>query len=168
MAATRKNSLDKFLTGSRTVNVSRQCEAPLLLIPENASFTTISTIAIATDFKDVADSMPLEELTHWVKNFRASIEIVNVAPAKGIKANSMAEAVAMETHFHEFNPQFRYVTSNNPLVGLHEYEKKYQPDLLIVIPKTRSLFYKSLCKQLILHPSVPLLVMGKHLHNYNP
>ena len=168
MAATRKNSLDRFLTGSRTVNVSRQCEAPLLLIPENVSFKKIKTIAIATDFKKVVDSMPLQELTHWMKNFAAGIEIVNVMPASGAKGEDVAEAVAMETHFHEFNPQFRYVTSNNPLVGLHEYEEKYQPDLLIVIPKTHSLFHKSLCKQLILHPSVPLLVMRKHLHSYNP
>ena len=167
MAATKKHFLDTFLTGSRTINISRQCEAPLLLVPENVCFKNINTIAIAADFKVVAGSMPLRELTHWIKNFTAGVEIVNIAPDHGLSGENVAEAIATETHLDEFHPQFRYITSNNPLLGLHEYEKKYQPDLLIVIPKTRSLFHKSLCKQLILHPSMPLLIMRKHLQDCN-
>ncbi len=167
MAATQKNSLDRFLTGSRTVNIHRQCRAPLLLIPENTSFTNIKTIAIASDFKNVVDSIPLQELTHWLRNFTANLEIVNIAPAQGTKGEDVAEAVAMETHFHEFNPQFRYVTNNEPLAGLYQYAKQYQPDLLVIVPKPHGLFHKSLCKQLVLHPAMPLLIMRKHLQDCN-
>lgn len=167
MATTKKSSFERILTGSRTLHISHRCHTPLLLVPEGASFKGFATIAIATDFEEVVDSMPLQEMTHWIRNFPAKLHIVNVSPAGGMKGRSMAEAVAMETHFHEFIPRFKYVTNNDAAEGIYQYVKENQPDLLIVVPKKRGWFYKSLSRQLILHPASPLLVMPKHLKDCN-
>lgn len=167
MAATKKNSFDRFFTGSRTVAISRQCEAPLLLVPENTVFTNIATIAIATDFKEVVGSLPLQQLTHWLKNFTARIEIVNIAPAKGLRGEEVAEAVAVETHFKEMVPKFRYLTNDDALAGLQQYVKQHQPSLLILVPKKHGWFHKSLCKKMVLQPPTPLLIMPNDLHNCN-
>ncbi len=163
MAAGKKYSLEKILTGSRILNISHRCHTPLLLIPEDASFKRLNTIAIATDLADVVNSIPLQELTHWIKNFTCQLEIVNVAPANGMKGENAAEAIAMETHFKELIPQFRYLTNDDAAAGLYAYAKKSKPNLLIIIPKKHGWFHKSLSKQLMLYPTVPLLVMPKHV-----
>ena len=166
MAATKKTTFERLVSGSNTLTESHYCTVPLLLIPENVSFKKINKIAVATQFCNVCDTMPLQQLTYYLRQFNVEIEIINVAkPNGGMQGINAAEAIALQTHFKEFNPTFHYIANNQVEDGIYEYVKQLSPNLLILIPKKHSWFHKSLSKQLILHPTVPVMIMPQHCKN---
>jgi nucleotide-binding universal stress UspA family protein len=159
IAATQKHFLDRLLTGSHTLALSKYNHIPLLLIPEKISFTGLNKVAIATDFKAVFNTMPLDRLSRLLNHFDAALDIVTVIEPGGMHGSDCAEAVALQTHFNKFNPQLKFIENDDMQDGLNSYISEEKPDLLIVIPKHHNLLHKSHSKQFILHPSLPVLIV---------
>lgn len=162
MAATIKEKMERLLLGSNTVSLSHKSETPILLVPENVTFKNISKIAIATDLSDVLETMPLDKLTALLKQFNTALDIVNVVTEQGFSAAALPESIALQTHFNAFNPHFVFVNNDNLETGITEYILQNKPDILIVVPKKHGMFYKSQSKQLVLHPSVPMMLLQQH------
>jgi len=162
MSATAKNAIERFLFGSETLTVSHKLQVPVLLIPHNAEFMGFKKVAIATDFNEVYDTMPLHSLTHWIDAFKPTLEIVYVNEDSKFSKENVSGAVTLQTHFEKYNPAIRYIQSGNIADGISNYLKESRADLLIIVPKKHAFFHKSLSREFIIHPTIPTMIIAGH------
>jgi len=151
-----------LVLGCNTLCISRKCHEPLLLIPENAVFNGFKNIALATDLEKVAGSIPLNKITRFLRHFPTELNILNISAPFHFNSMQSAEAVALQTHFKDFNPQFHFINNEQVIEGIQEYLNMAHPDLLILIPKHHDIFHHSHSEPFILHPSIPVMVLSKH------
>lgn len=163
MPVTEKTTIERFWLGSGTLAVSHNIQAPVLIIPQKAKFNGFKKIAVATDLNDVYDTMPLQSLTRWIEAFNPALEFVFVQENGAFEAQNVPEVVALQTHFEKYLPSFHYIKSNHIVDGITTYLNESRPDILMVIPKKHTLLHKSIAKQFIIHPAIPVVILtGYH------
>ena len=155
--------LKKVLMGSNTATVIAKTSCPVLAIPESSEFTNIDTIAYATDFKS-DHGFILEQVKELSDTFDAKIEIIHVA-AENQKVDLeiydwYQEAVKMI--LSENQVSFKVLKESNVQVGISNYAKEEQPDLVIMSMNKKDwidrLLKGSHTKQQVYHIKKPLLV----------
>lgn len=160
MPATQKTGWQRFFLGSETVTASQKIAAPIIFIPQHTSFEGIQKVAIASDLDDVYDTMPLDNIAHWLDTFNPALDIIFVQEKDHFDGIKVAEAVALQTHFDKYQPTMQYITDKDIAEGINTYVNNMRPDLLILVPKKHFFFHKSLSRQFILHPAVPTMVLS--------
>lgn len=58
MGITGKSAFKQVLFGSNTLKMAETKACPVLIVPENAKFTTIKNVMLTSDFKDTRNSTP--------------------------------------------------------------------------------------------------------------
>jgi nucleotide-binding universal stress UspA family protein len=72
------SGLKKVLIGSNTADVIKTVKTPVLSIPENIKYITLSQIAFTTDYDSLNDKHALDPLVWIAKEKHSQIKIVNV------------------------------------------------------------------------------------------
>lgn len=166
MGAETKNSFERFLIGGRTIAAIKQLLWPVLVVPRNTSFKSIKKMGLACDYKDLAETIPVEEIKNIVKQFQAELYVLHIGPDRwdDFDVAMMTEASWLRRELEEIKPIYDFVRDNNVEEGLNRFAADKRLDLLIIVPKKHSLlsrmFQYSHSRQLILHTNV--LVMSIH------
>jgi nucleotide-binding universal stress UspA family protein len=163
MGAESAGIFERFLLGGKTLNALKNLSWPLIVVPPEVKLSGISKIGLACDLIDVAETVPKKEIRNLVKQFNATLHILHVSEGSGeaFDLQTIIECRQLQDLLEDLNPQFHFIGSDSIEKGICEFAEKNNLDLLIIIPKKRSLitgiFQHSHSKRLVLHAHVPVI-----------
>jgi nucleotide-binding universal stress UspA family protein len=164
MGISSSSSLGHVLLGSVTTGVLQDTHKPLLIVPDNTTFSMPRKIAFACDYHNALGAGPVLELKRFVKLFNAELFVIHVAiPDEKIVANEAISGIRLENELDGI-PHTLHFPSNPDIVnGLNEFQESHQIDLLVMVPKRHSLlsriFHRSNTKRMAFHTHVPILAL---------
>ncbi len=154
----------RHMIGSTTLDVARNQELPVFIVPENVKFFPIKKISFACDLEKTEQTNLIYTAKSFCKVFGAELEIVNVDKQK--KAVSLEKVVTnyfIEQNLQNIKHQTVRIGGNNVTHELEDYFESHQTDLIMLNPKKHNLFYSmfnySITKELAFHSKLPLLTI---------
>jgi len=154
-----------FFAGSNTMSAVNTLDIPVLVVPENISFTGIKTIVLATDLEGIDPLKPVQFLREWLEIFEAKLEIINVIEHGSVAADAVPTSVSLQNLLSAFRPEFHFIEKGNIEEGVYSFIEEHHAEILVIIPKAHGffsgLFHKSRSKPFILHPHIPVLAISE-------
>lgn len=164
------DNLYEAIFGSTAITVSGSLMCPVLIIPENARFRELKKIAFAFDQKNIPTGTGLHVLAELKKTYYASVRYVNVLD--GLipqEDDSSLRPVYKILNDKEPRTQFLMQGTRSVVEILTEYVRNHKPNMLVMVSRKRSLFWKIFgtrnTKQIAFNTTVPLLVLSESGNN---
>jgi nucleotide-binding universal stress UspA family protein len=159
------SSRNLFL-GNTALRVIPYLQHPVLIIPDNAVFSGIRNIAIASDAEQIHENLTVQSIKKWLNSFHVQPDIIHVKTDEKVGLQALTNNIFVYNHFLEFHPRFHSIHNKNVEEGIFGFIEQSKPDLLFVVPGKYSffkkLFHASHSKQMILHSHLPVLVVPTH------
>lgn len=162
IGSTGKTAAERILFGSNAVYTMKHLPWPVMAIPQGVTYANIKKIGLACDLENV-DSLPLDEIGTLLKDFQAEFHLLNIG-----QRTAWDSQVKYTSHllFEKLNPlktKFHFLDNGDIDQGILDFAEKKHIDLLIVIPKRKSLINsflkKSHTRQFVLHSHVPVMAL---------
>ncbi|NVJ85584.1 MAG: universal stress protein [Algoriphagus sp.] len=157
------SGLKKVLVGSTAVNVLKESSTPVMLVPEEASLSSVRKITLGIELANHEEQM-IEKVATWSKLWDMDLQLIHVS-----KSDSFVEKLSMlglEKYLQEklgYLPKIHSQTSSDVIQGLQEFLKKHPDTMLAMCHSQRSLwdqfFAKGKSFEMAYQTHNPLLVM---------
>ena len=159
-----KSKLEKILIGSNTVNVAEQSDFPLLIVPDHAPISPISSILFACDLKKITDTTPADSLSRILDIFQAKLHVLNVDNNnKHYSPETPQEISHLNQILNSHQPEYHFVSDKDVVSAIMQFARERRISLIITIPKKHGLFNqlfrRSISEKLIHHTEIPLLCL---------
>lgn len=152
--------------GSTTTALISKTNVALLVVPKKASYDTIETITVASDFSEenLLINFPVVDLL--IKKFNPFIQILNVQkPDSKLNAELIVSKIRTGLNWDKYDHSFNIIEKNDIEDGINNFLKKHKTDLLVMIARKRSFFSKifepSHTKKMTHQTKIPLLILHK-------
>jgi nucleotide-binding universal stress UspA family protein len=164
MGATGEADLLEEVFGTIASEVTRRAECPVLLVPQQATFTDYRHILYGSNSLSLSRRAVLK-LMDFNDLFRARIHFVHVN--EDDSENRREREKLFAPLFNNPDPEFAFeiveVTASTVQEGLTNYLRENTVQLAVMVTEHRGfwqrLFHHSDTKQMVLHPEVPVLVL---------
>jgi nucleotide-binding universal stress UspA family protein len=165
MGITGSSRIKQVFMGTNTLNVIRQIDCPVMIIPAEAKFTGLKKVVFTSDFTDVSRTTPFISLRKILDTFKPSLDILNVdsehfvelTPEYKIEREAMVDKLGM------YHPEFSFLRSYDFLEGISSFVETREMDAIITVPRKHSfvsqLFKTSHTKKLAYHSRVPIIAV---------
>lgn len=164
-AGENKINIERRIFGSIASEVSLKSHSPVLLIPPRVSYGGFNKIMIASD-NLVPTESHLRTLNELTKNNKALYHFVHVKNDKKeetIDAEKVISTIAVKAGIPEDKSKVKIVEMTNAGFGISSYAETNDIDLLVVTTEHRNfwreMLHSSNTQALILHASLPILVL---------
>lgn len=147
------SGFEKFLMGSTTLSIIKNCSFPVIAVPEKAALQPPSKVALAVDLLHSGD-IPVQKIKDLARLFNAELQIVHVEEdGKQFTASDLPSAL-QGTAFHSLN-------EDDVAKGIQHFASQNGIDLVVVMPHKHNLyerpFFKGHTKGIINSASVPVM-----------
>jgi nucleotide-binding universal stress UspA family protein len=164
MGITGGSSLEQSLIGSNTIDVAKEANIPLIIVPPKAEFTIIKNTYLACSLQNMNDSIPFQGIHQFLNQSKSNFGIVHIEKDtnKTVSDSDFSNST-LDKLFSSFNVKHHIMYNEEFVEGINQFTDSNQVDLLIIIPKKHGffdrLFNKSHTKMLAFHSHVPLMVI---------
>lgn len=159
-------------SGSTTVSVIRQAKFPVLAIPEESNFHSLSHIMLAYDYKAIPPNHTLQLLKELALAFHAQVQVLHIQksePAASGKSTAMKGLPYTESILEGIKHEYIFMEEDDVIEGIEKGLKQYRPDLLVMIPREHGfwdmIFNKGITRKMAIHTHIPLLTLPNLLHH---
>lgn len=146
------DAITTFALGNNCTELIDETKLPLLLVPENATFTRLEKLIFATDLNKT-DVNYINSVSGLAKAFAAHVMIANVNPETGtdIKHNQSENALMQEMVLNVKYKRISYhnIPDENVKKGLVQLLINEKPDILVMVHRKSSLLDFSLNRALL-------------------
>ena len=163
MAINEKSKLEQVINGSNSLRMIEKNLCPVMVIPHDAKYNKISNVALASDFIDVRNSIPLVPVKKILNIFRPHLHIVNINSEIYVSLNEeyLEQRRIMLEMFSEFRPEFYFITTYDFHETLRQFIDDKNIDMVLTFPRKHS-FINNLIKgnntkRLVFESSIPVL-----------
>ncbi len=149
--------------GSNTVYVLRKAIAPVLVIPENTSFSTFKKILFPTDYLTKYKPSEFNNIQELAKRHHASITVLHVRESYELSEEQLKNKQQIAALLK--NVEHAFIELNDALMpyAIIEYLEKESYDLLAMMNKKHSLLERIFDRQNVdhvgYHVKIPFLVV---------
>jgi nucleotide-binding universal stress UspA family protein len=164
MGITGAGKLGELLIGSNSTSVIKNIDCPTLIVPINAKFKGVQSIALATDLEKIKHGHALSQIKKIIKLFNSKLMILNVIdPSEIPDFQKAVSGINLENTFGEIEHSFHLQGNNDIIYGINDFIDNNNIDMLIMLPKKHSLFSilfkESKTKKMAFHTHIPLLAI---------
>lgn len=159
------NKLMKLFLGSTAVNVSKEIESSLIIVPPDTTFKKPQNIAYACNYDiDIESNSSLIKVKQLNTLLNSDLYVLHVIPENhdlNTKESEIDQFVenSLENSLHKTF----MIADNNVSEGLIEFIENHEIDLIIMEPKKHSffhnLFYPSITNEIAFYSPVPVLTI---------
>lgn len=158
------SGIKETLIGSNTAAAAKSVACPLLIIPDKASYNGIKNIVFAADYKEVEDYSALKPMINITKEHNANITILNILNKGQITSVEQGyEGMRIDQLLTGIKHDYSFIENDDKAIGIDEYVSTNNPDLLVMLERKtgffKSIFHRSITKQMAFHTHVPMLVL---------
>jgi nucleotide-binding universal stress UspA family protein len=157
------------LFGSTVASVVRHATYPVLIVPNEVSFSKPVHMLFACDYQSLTAHTPLQTLKELAEAFGAIIRVLHVEKPESVAGGGLAVAakssgkVSLETIFHGVKHHYSYLEHEHILDGITQGIAEYQADWLVMAPQPHgfwdAVMNKSNTRKMALTTYIPLLVL---------
>lgn len=148
--------------GSQTEEVIEKVNAPILCIPESATFNGFKNLVYASDYAE-EDKVAIQDVISFATFFDSRISVLHINQDDGDNQYKLyveeLKSFIQYSKIDFVNKEFKGAVGS----GINEYIQMEKADLLVVYKQHRnfvsSFFHKSLTKTLAFSTDKPLLVL---------
>ena len=160
VGSTGESDILEKVFGSVASHLARRSQAPVLIVPREASFKPFKEVVYASN--DAGMDYRISSLVkNFVSHFDCRLHSVHIGQ------NDQYPEWQMQAIFGESDevPELKieYLNDPNVVEGLNNYCEKENADLLILTTQQRTFWrtivHSSITKEMALHPHLPLLVL---------
>lgn len=165
MGSKGATGLKEIFLGSVTYSVvSLQQEIPILIVPENASFTALEKIGLETDFKKSYSQAVLQPLLKLLKIWGATLHLVQVYSNPELSALEENHLQHLKNILKDIPCSFHVIPRFSSLENcIHVFEEDIAIDLMVLIDYPLNFFDrlmgKSIVKNITFHTKLPFLIL---------
>ncbi len=165
MGLTGKSALAQRFSGSNTLKMAEQNVCPVLIIPANAVYTSITNILIASEMKHVEDTPVLLAVKRILTDFKPNLHVLNVDDSHYISLTTSykKERDEMEMLLADFNPEFYFMRLFDFHESMNLFVHDKVIDMIIMAPKFHGFFQRLFktqhVKKMIYQSKVPVLAV---------
>lgn len=154
---------DRLLFGRHAINVMKNLPWPVITVPPGVKFASLKKIGLACDFKNVVDTVPVDEIKRLLQDLKSELHVLNTGKKDVYDADIVFQSGLFQEEMNGLIPEYHFISSDNVDDGILDFVQQNHIDLLLVLPKRHSLLdkiiHKSHTKQLVLHSHVPLMAL---------
>jgi hypothetical protein len=153
----------KILEESYSLQMIAQNLCPVLVVPPGFAYKGVKNVAIACDFKNVEQVIPLVPVQKVLDLFRPALHIVNINSDIYISLDEEAQAQKkrLEEMFATYQPEFHFITTYGFHYSLRRFIADNKIDMVLTFPRKHSFFsylVKGTCtRKLVYEAEVPVL-----------
>lgn len=150
--------------GSTTTSIIDKTFIPILVIPFNTNYHPISTLTLASDFKNETLLSNFTILEQFVARFDPFIQILNVQThPSGLSAKEIADKMSAGLRWNKDRYSFNIIKENDIEEGINKFLNQHPADLLVMVAKEHSFIEQvvgiSHTKRMTKQTEIPLLVV---------
>jgi nucleotide-binding universal stress UspA family protein len=164
MGSRGASALKKARLGGTTVSVIDDCNAPVLAIPEFATYKNLQHIVYASDLKDTQKE--LDMVLEFAKVYGSAVHMIHVASVmdKKVEASKLVvEGIIKKANYAKLD--FKLILEDDIPKAIDNYIKETKADLLTTFTHKLSLdeklFAKSVTRTLAYLGTIPLLAIKR-------
>lgn len=162
MGITGTSKIEEVLIGSTALSVVKNTKVPVIIVPSDASYTSIKNVMLACDYKKVAETTPVQPIKSILDATKAALHIVNIYKSdKEITSAKTYQQELLHSLLKEYGPEFHFEYNEDFITGINDFVEANNIDLIITIPKKHGffegLFTERHIKKLAFHSQVPLM-----------
>lgn len=163
MGTNGTSDMEELLLGTHTYQVIRKTACPLLLIPQNCSFSLPKRIVYASDYK-TEDVEALKRLIQFVEMFDAEITVLHISKEHSTKSQEVFSCFRdlYQTKVKQMEINFKQLVSKSTAAALDTYVIENQSDILVLLTHHYSLieriFHNSVTKEMSALATYPVLI----------
>ncbi len=155
---------DNFWLGSNLLNALKQIQCPVIAVPKEVRYKSISKICYACDYKNVAEKLPAERLKLIVNKTNSSLHVLNVDHNdKNFDGDTPYESEQLHELLKEVNPEYHFIDSDSIDDGIISFVKENSMDALVIIPHKHTffekIFQKSNTNNIVRKSEVPIIAL---------
>jgi nucleotide-binding universal stress UspA family protein len=165
MGSNGSSKLREFLLGSSTICVIEGARCPVLAIPDQAQYEGIHNIGLAYEQDRIEDMHVLYFLVSLARTFSAAIQVFHIYD-QDHKPDSIAynqNTEALNAYFGNIKHPYAEFFEEDIEGGLSTFVADNHIDILTIIPKRRTLFFRLFkshpAKKIFVYSQVPLLAI---------
>jgi nucleotide-binding universal stress UspA family protein len=157
------SNLQDIVFGSVALHTAKHARFPVLLIPERAKFTSVASIAFATDLVLENSTQLIKELRNWLRIFNARLDVVHVNDTGSFRNEKEKEFASFKKHFSNYDVRFNYLINDSVADEISSYIKTNKHDMLVLMYHKESVLHRLVFKNefanIFKNTTVPLLVI---------
>ncbi|HEV8082722.1 MAG TPA: universal stress protein [Chitinophagaceae bacterium] len=160
----------KKIFGSTASALANSTGVPLIVVPEDAKFSSPKIIVFASDIDIETDLHSLDILIKIIQLFKSKLYVVKVVKNENEKWLAVADtSQVLRKAVEILDASFEYPEDTDITHALNKFIKKYNAEMLVMMPHKHEwaelLFTKSETKDMIFHTHIPLLVLPEKKFN---
>lgn len=153
---------EKFI-GSNATIIIKNVHCATLVVPMEAKFKTIKTIAFATDFENIENSTAINEIKNLCELFNSHLRIINVVhPHQILSYDKTLSGMQLDGIFEKIDHSI-HLPEGELADGINKVIDDHKADLLIMIPRKHIVFSEIISerhtKRMAFHAHIPLLAI---------
>ncbi len=157
------NLVSAFL-GSTATAVALDARVPVLIVPAEACFENLASLAFAFDFKEINETANLDLLRDLAGISDAKIHVLYVAgDTREIPVEQTLVTEQMDDILEGLSHDLSFPSKDEPVKGIEDYLKLHKSDMLVMIRRKHGFFDRmfngSYTKEMAFHTYIPLLVL---------
>lgn len=162
MGITGTSKIEEVLIGSTALSVMKLTRVPVVIVPGEARYKSITNVMLASDFKNVIETTPVAPLRTILDATNAGLHVVYVyEDEKEITAEKKHEQELLQSLLKDYQPEFHYENNEHFVDGINHFVDTHDINLIIAIPRKHTflngLFKERHSKKLAFHSHVPLM-----------
>jgi len=166
MGITGATQIEQIFMGSNALDMAKESVCPVIIVPPNATYSQVKNVLLASDFKDVDSTIPIEPLKATLNAFnKPALHIVNVYSEHYVELTDdyKAERAKLELMLKDYKPEFYFIRLFDFTDAISQFAHDKNIDLILTVPKYHSflggLFKTSHTKKLAYHSHVPIVAI---------
>ena len=167
MGITGATRLGQIFMGSNTLNIVQRAIAPVIIVPPDAHSVSAKNVMLLTDFKDIEDTIPMENVKAVLDLFKPRLHIVNVDHEHYVQVTDeyKAERTKLENQLKAYNPEFYFIRLFDFIEATNQFVSDNHIDLILTFPRKHSflsnMFKTTSTSKLAYHSHVPIVAITK-------
>jgi nucleotide-binding universal stress UspA family protein len=160
------SATERWMFGSHSLYAARNLDWPFIGIPPGLTYRPVKKIALACDFRQINETMPLESVQLLTKDFDAALYILHSGDVEQFNPEKEFSSGRLREMLSTLHPVFHFINNNDIDKGILDFVQQQQIDWLIVLPKKHGLLdriiHKSHTNQLLMHCHIPVIALHQH------
>ena len=161
---TKGETAGRWLMGSVAKSTIQDVNVPVIVIPEEAEYKSISKIVYATSLHEDETGL-IKQITNLAEAYEASVTILHVDNTVSTRAQNKLTMLEIMKENGYPKMDHKELIQFNVEDAIIDYTEEYHTDLLAMTTYTtgllKKLFHKSVTNQLLLHTQIPMLVFNR-------
>ena len=165
MGITETNRMEQVLVGSNTLDMVNRNVCPVIIVPQHSQFKGIKNVLLASDFKNVDETVPAKSIQAVLDIFKSDVHVVNVDSEHFVELTEeyKEEKAKMESILEGYNTQYSFIRQYDFIEAIGQFAADKNIDLILTIPKKHSLlsklFVTSTTKKLAYQSELPIVAI---------